>query len=133
MTWAWRENVVLGYVTVLTHAQNLDSMLSLAEGLSSQHSQHQRHLDQSKATSEAILGALHRAEDTAGALQNSFMGRWGHFGIWPYVVCPTATLMMGSYGLPPSILRNVGLIAMGTLRYVHNGGTKLTDARIQAS
>lgn len=32
---------------------------------------------------------------------------------WPYLVCPAVTLVMGSYGLPPSVLRNMGLIALG--------------------
>jgi hypothetical protein len=29
------------------------------------------------------------------------------------MICPAVSLMMGSYGLPPSILRNIALIALG--------------------
>jgi hypothetical protein len=29
------------------------------------------------------------------------------------MICPAVSLVMGSYGLPPSILRNIGLIALG--------------------
>ncbi len=29
------------------------------------------------------------------------------------MICPAISLVMGSYGLPPSILRNLGLIAAG--------------------
>lgn len=32
---------------------------------------------------------------------------------WPYVICPAVSLVLGSYGLPPSMLRNLGLIAAG--------------------
>ena len=29
------------------------------------------------------------------------------------MICPAVSLVMGSYGLPPSILRNLGLVAVG--------------------
>ncbi|KAI2633316.1 hypothetical protein GGS21DRAFT_491037 [Xylaria nigripes] len=32
---------------------------------------------------------------------------------WPYIWCPMVSLVMGSYGLPPSLLRNLGLVALG--------------------
>ncbi len=37
-------------------------------------------------------------------------GRW-----WPYIVCPAASLVMGSYGLPPSAFRNLALVVLGEL------------------
>ena len=93
--------------------QNLDSMLSISDDLSAQYTKHQQTLEESQAKSEAILGTLNQAGDSAEALQSSLPGRWGFLGSWPYLVCPAATLIMGSYGLPPSIFRNMGLIAMG--------------------
>lgn len=41
-------------------------------------------------------------------MDNSVSGHW-----WPYVICPAFSLVMGSYGLPPSVTRNIALIALG--------------------
>lgn len=88
-------------------------MLLQAKDMSSQYTQHQQNLEESQAKSESILGTLNRAEDSAEAIQHSFTKQWGLSSLWPYVFCPAATLVMGSYGLPPSAFRNMGLIAMG--------------------
>ena len=32
---------------------------------------------------------------------------------WPFIVCPAASLLVGSYGLPPSVMRNMFLVAFG--------------------
>ncbi|KKA29225.1 hypothetical protein TD95_000945 [Thielaviopsis punctulata] len=39
--------------------------------------------------------------------------RRGLFNMWPLAICPSAILILGSYGLQPSMVRNLGLLALG--------------------
>lgn len=60
-------------------------------------------------TLEAVAGATAKIEE-ADRL------RWGSVGLgsWiPYIISPATTLFLGSYGLAPSALRNLGLVALG--------------------
>lgn len=43
----------------------------------------------------------------------SYLGRPGLFKWVSYIVSPVAALMLGSYGLPPSAMRNLGLVVLG--------------------
>lgn len=45
----------------------------------------------------------------------SYFGGSGLFKWISYIVSPVATLMLGSYGLPPSAMRNLGLVVLGEL------------------
>lgn len=45
--------------------------------------------------------------------QQSRSSRRGIFSLWPLAVCPSAVLILGSYGLQPSMARNLGLLALG--------------------
>lgn len=79
----------------------------------SKHEDHAYLLRQATNITTELLDTL---EDTASAatrirksvFDSSVSGTW-----WPYMICPAISLVMGSYGLPPSILRNLGLIAVG--------------------
>lgn len=49
-------------------------------------------------------------------LEEATLSYFGGFGLvkWAsYIVSPVVTLMLGSYGLAPSAMRNLGLIALG--------------------
>ncbi|KAL2755907.1 hypothetical protein ACRALDRAFT_2106194 [Sodiomyces alcalophilus JCM 7366] len=72
-------------------------------------------LDRAQERTDGILQTLREASESASAVQSSFV-KSGQASWWPFVVCPTISLMMGSYGLPPSIYRNLGLIALGLTR-----------------
>lgn len=45
----------------------------------------------------------------------SYFGGSGLFKWISYIVSPVVTLMLGSYGLPPSAMRNLGLVVLGEL------------------
>lgn len=66
--------------------------------------------------SNETSGILDKLEATAAAsttIQQSYVARSAAAGWWPYFACPVISIIMGSYGLPPSILRNFGLFAFG--------------------
>lgn len=43
----------------------------------------------------------------------SYLGGSGLFKWVSYIVSPVVTLMLGSYGLAPSAMRNLGLVLLG--------------------
>ncbi|GKT70894.1 nuclear membrane fusion protein kar5 [Colletotrichum tofieldiae] len=64
-----------------------------------------------------MSGDLLETLDDMVASTSEVRGSLGYRSSWtswlPYVICPAASLLMGSYGLPPSAVRNIGLIALG--------------------
>ncbi|KAH8904464.1 hypothetical protein BR93DRAFT_917064 [Coniochaeta sp. PMI_546] len=93
--------------------EGIDRLIVASENLVSKHEDHAYLLRQATNITTELLDTL---EDTASAatrigksvFDSSVSGTW-----WPYMICPAISLVMGSYGLPPSILRNLGLIAVG--------------------
>ncbi|KAI1741419.1 hypothetical protein F4680DRAFT_415384 [Xylaria scruposa] len=57
-----------------------------------------------------ILGML---KDTAAAVSVGFLGQNSMKCLWSFVGCPLLFLVTGSYGIPSSLLRNFGLLALG--------------------
>ncbi|KAG6035808.1 hypothetical protein E4U19_004306 [Claviceps sp. Clav32 group G5] len=59
-----------------------------------------------------ILSVLDAATLTVDALQKPLL-ELGTTSWWPYVICPVASLTLGSYGLQPSLARNLALLGLG--------------------
>lgn len=59
-----------------------------------------------------ILSSLDAATLTVNTLQKPLL-KLGTTGWWPYVICPVASLTLGSYGLQPSLARNLVLLGLG--------------------
>ncbi|KAG6038957.1 hypothetical protein E4U41_003463 [Claviceps citrina] len=59
-----------------------------------------------------ILSALKVATISVGTLQRPLV-KLGTAMWWPYVICPVASLTLGSYGLQPSLTRNLLLLGFG--------------------
>ncbi|KIH89587.1 hypothetical protein SPBR_07014 [Sporothrix brasiliensis 5110] len=76
---------------------------------------HSRLLVQAKNMTNDMLDTLEATAAATWTIQNSFRGYGELGGWWPFIVCPAVSLIMGSYGLPPSILRNIGLFTLGEL------------------
>lgn len=62
-----------------------------------------------------LLETLEQASVSATAVKDSISQQSGWSSWWPYIICPSASLVMGSYGLPPSAFRNLALITLGTV------------------
>ncbi|OLN85160.1 hypothetical protein CCHL11_06264 [Colletotrichum chlorophyti] len=105
-------------VTELTDRQEhldegLGRLLGITESISSIYESHNERLNQAQQMSYEILQTLENMALSA----HDFRGFLNQRSVWTtwllYVICPAASLLMGSYGLPPSAIRNLGLIAIG--------------------
>ncbi|KAK7744241.1 hypothetical protein SLS53_003762 [Cytospora paraplurivora] len=97
-------------------AEGLDRLASAADDLSSKHEDHSHALDEAKNMADDILDTLQGVAVSAAAIEEASHSYFQGLGIrgWvPYIVSPIATLLLGSYGLAPSALRNLGLVALG--------------------
>ena len=88
-------------------------LATAAEALSTQVAGQSSMLQQANNMTSDILDALEETAAMASWMSQSFFMSATAKSWWPLVVFPTAALVMGSYGLPPSILRNIGLLAFG--------------------
>ncbi|KAG5993337.1 hypothetical protein E4U43_003531 [Claviceps pusilla] len=61
-----------------------------------------------------ILSSLEVATLTVRTLQKPLL-KLGTAIWWPYVICPVTSLTLGSYGLQPSLTRNLALLGLGEL------------------
>ncbi|KDN72023.1 putative nuclear membrane fusion protein Kar5 [Colletotrichum sublineola] len=95
--------------------KGLVRLLDITEDLSSRYESHTEKLDLAQQISGGILETLDDMVISTSEVRNSL----GHGASWtswmPYIICPAASLLMGSYGLPPSATRNIGLILLGEL------------------
>jgi hypothetical protein len=91
----------------------LDLLATATETLTTKFDDHSTMLKQANNITNDILDALEETAAVASSMSDSFFMRATSRSWWPFVVFPTAFLVMGSYGLPPSILRNLGLLAFG--------------------
>lgn len=91
----------------------MDRLLTTTESLSSKLDDHSGMLKQANNITSDILDALEDTAAAAASLNQSFLTTVTTQSWWPFIVFPTASLVMGSYGLPPSIFRNLGLFALG--------------------
>lgn len=77
-------------------------------------------MSEAKNMTTEILDTLGGVAVNAAMIEESSQSRWGGFGIsvgswFPYIISPVATLLLGSYGLEPSAMRNLGLVALGEI------------------
>jgi hypothetical protein len=91
----------------------MDRLATATETLTTKFDDHSTMLKQANNITNDILDALEETAAVASSMNDSFFMRATTRSWWPFVVFPTASLVMGSYGLPPSILRNLGLLAFG--------------------
>lgn len=77
---------------------------------------HTRSLNEAQNITNDILGTLDEVAASAMILEGaslSYLGGSGLFRWMSYIISPIVTLILGSYGLAPSALRNLGLVALG--------------------
>ncbi|KAK1728376.1 nuclear membrane fusion protein Kar5 [Colletotrichum acutatum] len=90
----------------------LEKLLDITDDISSKYESHSEKLSHVNQVSGDLLGTLENMAASTSEVRGSFH-RPGWTSWVPYVACPAASLLMGSYGLPPSAVRNLGLIALG--------------------
>ncbi|KAK3290576.1 uncharacterized protein B0H64DRAFT_331871 [Chaetomium fimeti] len=92
----------------------MDRLAIATETLSEKFEDHSSMLKQVSNITNDILDTLEETAVVASSVNESF-SRATTLRRWPFAIFPTATLVLGSYGLPPSILRNLALLALGGL------------------
>ncbi|KAL7913259.1 hypothetical protein GGI35DRAFT_491432 [Trichoderma velutinum] len=85
----------------------------LADSLLAQHRGHHEQLVSAQQTASDLIDILDSASSSAVTLRSSIYGGFGWGSWWPHVFCPLMSLIVGSYGLPPSATRNIVLISLG--------------------
>ncbi|KAL1875878.1 hypothetical protein Daus18300_003069 [Diaporthe australafricana] len=97
-------------------AGGLDHLTSTTETLTLQHDDHARSLSEAQNITKDILSTLDEVTVSAMILEEATLSYFGGFGLFKwasYIISPVVTLMLGSYGLAPSAMRNLGLIVLG--------------------
>ncbi|KAI0394217.1 hypothetical protein F5Y17DRAFT_428716 [Xylariaceae sp. FL0594] len=85
----------------------------ISDQLVIQYDAHSNLLQQANIMTGEILDKLGDTAASATTLNNELRRRAPSESWWPYIWCPVASLIMGSYGLPPSLPRNMGLLLFG--------------------
>lgn len=98
-----------GFSRKLTSSKKLELLNVLADEATDKHRTNGALLQATQNKTHQILSSLNDAASSISALQAPLV-RLGWAGWWPYIVCPAASLLMGSYGLQPSVTRNLILI-----------------------
>ncbi|ORY61385.1 uncharacterized protein BCR38DRAFT_525794 [Pseudomassariella vexata] len=93
--------------------QGMQRLVHISENLSDKYDDHTNFLQQAQNMTEKILYSLGETVTSAATMGDAFSRQSSAKSWWPYIWCPAASLVMGSYGLPPSAVRNLALVALG--------------------
>ncbi|KAI1826681.1 hypothetical protein F4861DRAFT_495837 [Xylaria intraflava] len=93
--------------------QNMDRLIDDSNKLISRQDALADRLEKAENITNNIVGGLGNIAASVAAIGNLFSGHRSLGYWWPYIWCPVASLVMGSYGLRPSMLRNLALVALG--------------------
>ena len=91
----------------------MNRLLVVTETIATKFEDHTHTLNQAKNLTNDLLDTLEETAATVSSVQSSLLrdvttGHW-----WPYIIFPTLSLVLGSYGLQPCFFRNIGLLALG--------------------
>ncbi|KAF6521978.1 hypothetical protein HZS61_013506 [Fusarium oxysporum f. sp. conglutinans] len=95
--------------------KGMGKLEELAEDLLVKYDNHESRLDKAFRKTGQVLDILDATAASATGLQSSVFSSFGLSGVWPYIICPFLSLAMGSYGLQPSLVRNIWLVGFGEL------------------
>lgn len=92
---------------------DMERLAGVADALTVKQQGHQEHLEQAQQTAMQVLHTLDSVSISMGTFRNSLLGGFGLARWWPFVLCSATSLIIGSYGLPPSAMRNILLLGLG--------------------
>ncbi|KAI0169084.1 hypothetical protein GGR52DRAFT_574308 [Hypoxylon sp. FL1284] len=93
--------------------QGMQRLVYFVENLTTEFSGHSNLLYQARNITNEIRDTLEDTVVSANYVTSSFSRQSSASSWWPYIWCPAASLVLGSYGLPPSAVRNLALVALG--------------------
>ncbi|KID93051.1 Nitrilase/cyanide hydratase and apolipoprotein N-acyltransferase [Metarhizium guizhouense ARSEF 977] len=94
--------------------EGMEELSLLADLVADKHHSHQEMLQSAQNETAHLLASLEAASVSMGNLRASFSDL-GSVGWWPYIICPAASLVLGSYRLQPSATRNILLLGVGEI------------------
>ncbi|KAG6010912.1 hypothetical protein E4U21_002582 [Claviceps maximensis] len=92
--------------------RTMENLQCIADVVLEKQTMQDRKLESTHNQTLNILTSLEAATTTVSTLQGS-LPQLGTTSPWLYAICAAASLVLGSYGLQPSLTRNVGLVALG--------------------
>ncbi|KAI1196401.1 hypothetical protein F5X97DRAFT_305440 [Nemania serpens] len=93
--------------------QGMQRLIGISDTLATNYDVHTDLLQQAQNITNEILNVLEETAASATTLGDVFSGQRSLSSWWLYIWCPVASLVVGSYGLPPSLLRNIILVIIG--------------------
>ncbi|KAI0112407.1 hypothetical protein GGR51DRAFT_506922 [Nemania sp. FL0031] len=93
--------------------QGMLRLIDMSDTLVSKYDAHTDLLQQAQNITNEILDTLEETAASASTFGDALSGQRSLTSRWPYIWCPVVSLVMGSYGLPPSLIRNLALVALG--------------------
>ncbi|KAI1772275.1 hypothetical protein F4818DRAFT_444502 [Hypoxylon cercidicola] len=93
--------------------QGMQRLVYFVENLTTSFYDHTRLLHEARNITNEIRDTLDDTVASANYVGNTMFKQSSASSWWPYVWCPAASLVLGSYGLPPSAARNLALLALG--------------------
>ncbi|KAF4122189.1 Nuclear membrane fusion protein Kar5 [Geosmithia morbida] len=93
--------------------QRMKLIETYASSISTRYEEHGEALALARHKTDQILGSLDYAAESAASFHKSLSASFTFRGWLPYIYCPLISLVMGSYGLNPSLPRNIVLAGVG--------------------
>ncbi|KAI1380144.1 hypothetical protein F4677DRAFT_462984 [Hypoxylon crocopeplum] len=95
--------------------QGMQRLINITEDLATKYDDHTSFLHQAQNITNEIFDTLEGTAASAAYVSSSLAKESSASSWWPYIWCPAASLVLGSYGLPPSVTRNLALFALGEI------------------
>ncbi|KAI1098224.1 hypothetical protein F4804DRAFT_350608 [Jackrogersella minutella] len=93
--------------------QGMQRLIGVSGNLATEYDEHTNRLHLAHNLTDGIHNSLVDTAASAAYVGSSILRQSSASSWWPYVWCPAASLVLGSYGLPPSGTRNLALLALG--------------------
>ncbi|KAI1480992.1 hypothetical protein F4774DRAFT_66717 [Daldinia eschscholtzii] len=93
--------------------RGMQRLINMTESLAIKYDDHTSLLHEAHNITNDILVTLEDTAASAANVNNSILKQSSDSSWWPYIWCPAASLVLGSYGLPPSVMRNLALLTLG--------------------
>ncbi|KAH6900696.1 hypothetical protein B0T10DRAFT_571311 [Thelonectria olida] len=93
----------------------MEKLEQIADDLLDKFGDHEGRLDEAQRKAAHLLETLDAVTVSATSFGSSIFGGLKLSAAWPYIICPVASLIMGSYRLEPSIGRNLWLVGIGEM------------------
>lgn len=93
--------------------KGMQRLFYIVDNITTEFHNHTDLLYEARNITNEIRDSLDDTIASANHVGNSFFKQSSTSSWWPYIWGPAASLVLGSYGLPPSAARNIALVVLG--------------------